>query len=467
MNNNIAQLTIEQVAHLVNPVNTTANQNPAKTNTVKRNRFRNCNNEQIVMWLDPRGMLPANHLVWFINDTVDCMDLSRFIAGSGGTDPRGRHSYDPAMHVKLIAYCRATGRHSAREMERAAKEDIPCRLLTAGQCPDHDTIASFEQRNRAALAELFEQSLNMASQASLIELDIAAVDGSKVKANASKHKAMSFGRMKKDIVKLTKAIRKIKKALKQGQLPDGQKEKLQKDLEFKTGRLSRITENKQALEKRVADEKVRAAKNRKSRKHSLRPEEKAQINFTDRESRIMCKGKSFEQAYNAQIAVDKRAQIIVAQTVTQEGNDKLQLVPMGRRVKENMGRLPNRFLGDSGFFSEEAVTSPELADTELFVPPGREKHYRELPPLVGRIPKNISVSDRMKRKLKTVAGKAIYAIRKGLVEPVFGQIKRCMRFPGFTVRGLTKVQQEWSFMCALHNFLKIYRSGFQPARAPA
>jgi transposase len=466
MNKNIAQLTIEQVAHLVNSVSIIADQEPPKAGVVRRNRFRNCNNEQIVMWLDPRGMLPANHLVWFINDAVDCLDLSGFVAGSGGTDSRGRHGYHPAMLVKLIAYCRATGRHSTREIEKAAKEDIPCRLLTAGQCPDHDTIANFEQQNRAALARLFEQSLNMALQANLVEMDIAAVDGSKVKANASKHKAMSLGRMKKDIAKLTKEVRKIQKALKQRQLPERQKEKLQKDLEFKTGRLSRIKENKQALEKRVADDKARAATNRKFAKRSVRSDEKAQINFTDRESRIMCKGKSFEQAYNAQIAVDKRAQIILAQTVTQEGNDKLQLVPMGRRVKENMGRLPNQFLGDSGFFSEEAVTSPELADTELFVPPGREKHYRELPPLVGRIANNISATDRMKRKLRTVAGKAIYGIRKGLVEPVFGQIKRCMRFPGFTVRGLTKAQQEWSLICALHNLLKIYRSGFQPIRVP-
>ncbi len=462
MNNNIVQLKIEQVDGLV----ADTAQKAQLATTAKRNRFLNCNNEQIVMWLDPRGMLPANHLVWFINDAVNCLDLSEFVAGSGGTDARGRRSYSPAMLVKLIAYCRATGRHSTREIEKAAKEDIPCRLLTAGQNPDHDTIASFENRNRAALARLFEQTISMAAQADLIELDIVAVDGSKLKASASKHKAMSFGRMGKAIAKLNKEITTIKKALKQYQ-PHGRKEKLVEDLNFKTHRLNRIKDNKQALQKRVADEKALSAKNRSSAKLAARPQAKAQINFTDRESRIMRKGKSFEQAYNAQIAVDKRAQIIVAQTVTQESNDKLQLVPMGQLIKKNMGRLPNQYLADSGYFSEEAVTSPALADTELFVPPGRDKNYKELPPLVGRIPKNISVANRMKRVLRTASGRAMYGFRKGLVEPVFGQVKRCMQFSEFTVRGLVKTQQEWSFMCALHNLLKIYRSSLRTVKAPA
>jgi len=463
MKNNIAQLKIEQV----NQPKAFAVKQSSNAVTVKRNRFVNCNNEQCVMWLNPKGMLTAKHLVWQINDAINLLDLSEFVAGSGGTDVRGRHSYDPAMLVKLIVYCRATGRHSSREIAKAAVEDIPCRLLTAGRQPHHDTIANFQNVNRQALANLFKQSLHLATQSNLIELDIVAVDGSKVKANTSKHKAMSFGRMKPKIVELTKEIRKLKKTLKQPTLPESQKEKLKMDLQFKNDRLLRIIENKQALEKRVATEKASKVEIRKSKQRSIKPESKTQINFTDRESRIMRKGNSFEQAYNAQIAVDKRAQIIVAQTVTQEGNDKLQLVPMGQNVKKNMGRLPKRFLGDAGFFSEEAVQSSELADTELFVPPARDKKYKELPALVGRIPTNISVSDRMKRKLRTTSGRAIYGIRKGLVEPVFGQIKSCMKFSEFTVRGLVKAQQEWSFMCALHNLLKICRHAPKAAQAPA
>lgn len=460
MNNNIVQLKIEQVE-----LQKTA-EKPSTAVLQKRNRFRNSNNKQMVMWLDPRGMLPSDHLVWFVNDAIDCMDLSEFISGTGGTDPRGCRGYDPAMLVKLITYCSVTGRKSSRMIETASKEDIPCRLLTAGQTPDHDTIHNFENNNRAALASLYEQTIKMALAANLIELDIVAVDGSKVKASASKHKAMSFGRMKKDIAKLTKAIRVIRKTLKQRHILERQKEKLIKDLEFKTNRLNRIKENKLALEKRVAEAKVIATKKNSSKKRNNKPEAKTQINFTDRESRIMRKGKSFEQAYNAQIAVDKRAQIIVAQTVTQEVNDKLQLVPMGRQIKKNMGQLPNTYLADSGYFSEEAVTSPVLTDTTLFVPPGRADYDRDQPPLIGRIPKDISATNRMKRKLRTAGGRAIYGIRKGLVEPVFGQIKRCMGFSEFTVRGLTKVQQEWSFMCAMHNLLKIFRSEFKPVRAP-
>lgn len=461
MNNSTLQLKIEQVKELEIP----AVQKSSNSGTLKRNRFLNCNNEQSVMWLSPRDMVPADHMVWFIDEAVNHLNLSEFVAGSGGTDARGRHSYDPTMMVKLIAYCRATGRHSSREIARAAKEDIPCRLLTGGRQPHHDTIANFENVNRQALANLFEQSLTLATQVGLIELDIVAVDGSKVKANASKHKAMSFGRMKTKIPELSKEIRKLKKTLKRHTLSESQKQKLKADLEFKTERLRCIVENKQALENRIAVESTSKKETHKSKQRSSKPEPKTQINFTDRESRIMRKGNTFEQAYNAQIAVDNQAQIIVAQTVTQEGNDKLQLVPMGLRVKKNMGRLPNRFLGDSGFFSEEAVQSLELADTELFVPPARDKNYKELPPLIGRIAATISASDRMKRKLRTTAGRAIYGIRKGLVEPVFGQIKRCMRFSEFTVRGLVKAQQEWSFMCALHNLLKICRYEQKSPRA--
>jgi hypothetical protein len=275
---------------------------------------------------------------------------------------------------------------------------------------------------------------------------------------------MSFGRMKLRIGELRKEIKKLKKTLKRRSLPASQKQKVNVDLEFKTSGLNMIVENKIALEKRVAAEFSSKMEMVKTKQRSNKPESKTQINFTDRESRIMRKGKGFEQAYNAQIVVDKRAQIIVAQTVTQEGNDKLQLVPMSQQVKRNMGRSPNRVLGDSGYSSEEALSSPELADIELFVPPVREKNYKALPPMVGRIPADISESDRMKRKLRTTAGRAIYAIRKGLVEPVFGQIKRCMRFSELTVRGLVKAQQEWSFMCALHNLLKICRHKQKAAR---
>jgi len=460
MNNSIVQLKIEQV----NQPESSAVKKPENLVAVPRNRFLISNNEQTVMWLSPRSMVPEDHIVWFINEAVNRLDLRAFVAGSGGTDARGRHSYDPVMLVKLIVYCRATGRHSSRQIEKAAQEDIPCRLLTSGQQPHHDTIANFENVNREALANLYTQSLNLATQADLIELDIVAVDGSKIKASASRHKAMSFGRMKTRIGELRKEIKKIKKSLKKRSLAASQKRKLNADLEFKTSRVNTIIENKQELENRVAAEFASKQEIVKSKQRSNKPESKTQINFTDRESRIMRKGKGFEQAYNAQVVVDKRAQIIVAQSVTQEGNDKLQLVPMSQQVKINMGRSPNRVLGDTGYSSEEALSAPELADIDLFVPPVREKNYKALPPMVGRIPADISQSDRMKRKLRTTAGRAMYAIRKGLVEPVFGQIKRCMRFSEFTVRGLVKAQQEWSFMCALHNLLKICRHEQKVAR---
>lgn len=234
----------------------------------------------------------------------------------------------------------------------------------------------------------------MATEAHLIDMDVVAVDGSKKKANASKHKAMSYGRMTKKSAELNEDIRKIRKTLKQRQLPETKRAKLLKDLKFKTARLSRIKENKLALEQRVALENANKIKNGKAQARCTRPKAKTQINFTDRESRIMRKAKGFEQAYNAQIAVDKKTQIIVAQAMTQETNDKQQLVPMGRQIKKNMGRLPNQYLADSGYFSAEAVTAPELRDTELFVPPGRGESEPCQSPLVGRIPKDITPVDR-------------------------------------------------------------------------
>jgi transposase len=172
MNNSIVQLKIEQV----NQPESSAAQKSENLVTVPRNRFLISNNEQTVMWLSPRSMVSEDHLVWFIDEAVNRLDLSAFVAGSGGTDARGRRSYNPAMLVKLIAYCRATGRHSSRQIAKAAQEDIPCRLLTFGQQPHHDTIANFENVNRAALATLFTQSLNLATEADLIELDIVAVE---------------------------------------------------------------------------------------------------------------------------------------------------------------------------------------------------------------------------------------------------------------------------------------------------
>lgn len=458
------QLEIEQVMAAVKPESAPR---PLKSGTGQRNKFNSYNPHQQVMWLNPRGMLPDNHKVWFVSAALDAMDLSGIVAGSGGQDPRGRRAYDPVMLVKLIVYCRMTGRHSAREMERATWEDIPCRLLVADQHPDHDTIAAFQSANREALGRLFEQTLAMGGQAGLIDLDTVAVDGTKVKANASKHKAMSYRRMKRKAAELNREIRRLKRALRCSGLSEGTKGKLQKDLEFKVGRLERIKENKRALEERVATEQAGLSSGRRARAGKVRPAPKAQINFTDRESRIMPRGKTFEQAYNAQVAVDKRAQIIVAHSVTQQVNDKRQLVPMGKRIKQNTGKLPNRLLADSGFFSQEAVSCPELAETELFVPPGRECYDADKPSLIGRIPKNITPAERMRRKLQTTAGRAIYGLRKGLVEPVIGQIKRCMGFAEFTVRGIEKVEQEWSFICALHNLLKIYRSGFWPECQPA
>jgi hypothetical protein len=193
------------------------------------------------------------------------------------------------------------------------------------------------------------------------------------------------------------------------------------------------------------------------------PDPKAQRNFTDPESRIMKDGasKGFEQAYNAQIAVDEGSQVIVAAGVTQETNDKKQLIPMMKKVKENTKELPEAVLADAGYFSETNVTAKELKAVDLYIPPDRQKHG-EKPTLVkGRPPKNLSVADVMRRKLRTKAGQEVYRFRKAIVEPVFGQIKEARNFRRFSLRGLVKVEAEWTLVCLTHNLLKLFRSGWE------
>ena len=192
------------------------------------------------------------------------------------------------------------------------------------------------------------------------------------------------------------------------------------------------------------------------------PKDKAQRNFTDPESRIMKDGasKGFEQAYNAQIVVDDASQIIVATGVTQETNDKKQLIPMIKQVKENLGDLPKNLSADAGYFSETNVTAPDLKAVDLYIPPDRQKHGEKPVAIKGRAPKNLSVADRMRRKLRTKAGQEIYRFRKAIVEPVFGQIKEERKFRRFSLRGLVKVESEWTLVCLTHNLLKLFRSGY-------
>jgi transposase len=416
------------------------------------------------------ALLPDGHLVWSISKAVRGLDLTGILDKYSGKGGVGRNAYDPTMMLTVIIYCYCEGQTSTRAIEKMCKENIPCRVLAGGLTPDHDTINSFLLMHRYEFPGIFQQVLKMVDQAGLVELDHVSVDGSKINANASKRKAMSYKRMRTQIRKLKKELNELRNELKKARRRKGEAgkrevQRLEREIEFRQPRLERIERAKKDLEDRVRVKHQAKAEARKSRERkgrsprNARPKPDDQINFTDPESRIMHKsGKQFEQSYNAQIVVDRRAQIIVACDVVQDANDKQMLEPMLKQVVKRLGRVPNRASADSGYFSQDHLSAPVASTIELFVPPGRESHSRKTKPAVGRIPADLSTADRMRRKLSTKRGKEVYARRKCIVEPVFGQIKHSVfAFEQFSWRGLDNVRCEWALVCAAHNLVKLHR----------
>jgi len=441
--------------------------------------------------------LPEGHLALFISDVVDhALDLTPILVTYETGDGRGQPPYHPALMVKLLVYAYCTGTPSSRRIEKATYEEVPYRVLAANQHPDHDSIAAFRQQHLPALAGLFTDVLALCRAAGLVQLGHVALDGTKVLANASKHKAMSYGRMGEAERKLKEEVAAL---LAQAQQVDAAEDarygksrrgdELPAELARRQSRLAKIREAKAALEAAARAEAVEAAAaaeaKRAERQRQVEttgrkpagrppqvpdpaqatPDPKAQRNFTDPESRIMKDGatKSFVQAYNAQAAVDGAAQIIVAAAVTQEANDKQQLVPMLTEVLANCGAAPTAASADSGYFSETAVTAPAVAAIDLYVPPDRQKHGDA--PAPAPLPDDGTVIGAMRAKVRGPAGHALYALRKAIVEPVFGQIKDARGFRRFSFRGLPKVQAEWLLICLTHNLLKLFRAGWTPQAA--
>ena len=397
---------------------------------------------------DPGCWLPADHPVRFFNQMVEEeLDVSQFIGNSDNLGTHGRPSYDPVMLLKIVLYGYMVGVNSSRDLAKACVERIDFRFLTGGLIPSFSTITKFRADSAQALAGLFSQSVSIASKDDLVEMQNVAFDGTKILANASKHKAMSYERMREKVERYHTEIEALKVERRAATVR--RKEEIERELEFKRERLSNLQEQKFALEDQHFEQSGEL------------PKEKDQRNFTDPESRIMKKGAGFEQCYNAQAAVDKSNQIIVAAYVTQAGNDKQQLEPLVAHTIEQVGVLPDRGLADAGYFSEAVAESlkQQYGTTEWLISPGRLAHgsHSGAPPR-GRIPRNISVTDLMRRKLSTKAGKAAYAQRKAIVEPAFGQIKEAnLEFRRFSFRGLKKVSGEWLLVCAAHNLLKVVR----------
>lgn len=439
-----------------------------------------------------KDWLPESHLVYFIMDLGDQLDLTDII-NSYTKSSKGAPAYHPKMMTDLYLYSYCTGTSSSRKIEQKTYEDVAYRVIAGGSHPDHDTIAEFRKRNLKALMGLFVQVLNICKKANLVKLGHVSLDGTKVKANASKHKAMSYTRMCKKEEELKKIVEELfKKAEETDEYEDkkygkGKKAfELPEELKFQEGRLRKIREAKAALEEEAKErakkeeeerrkKELEAAKKRKGKKRgrkpkpiSKSPKAKAQKNFTDPESRIMkeSSGKGFIQAYNAQAAVDADSQVIVAADVVNAPVDKQQAVPMVEKIKKNTGKNPNEISGDAGYYSEENVEKLEKKKIDVYITPGKENHTkRDEPAVRGRPPNNLSIKEKMIRKLRTKKGKKKYGRRKETVEPVFGQIKHCRGFRQFLLRGLEKVQGEWNLMCTTHNILKLYRSGYAITRA--
>ena len=420
--------------------------------------------EELLLPPSLRDWLPEKHLAYFVSDVVDNLDLSAMDAVYG-SEKRGQPPYDPLMMTKVLVYGYCVRVFSSRRIERRLVEDIAFRVLAADNQPNFRTISDFRKIHLKTLEGLFEQVLKIALEAGAMKVGRVALDGTKVKASASKHKAMSYDRM---LEKEKQLKVEVKRLLEQAEAADAEEDalygkdrtgdELPAELERRETRLKKIKEAKRALEERARQKAVAEGKEPKQ----AEPKDKDQYNFTDPESRIMKGADGFVQAYNAQAAVEPAFQLIVGQTVTQATNDKEQLIPMLATIEEQSGQRPVDVLADSGYCSEknlEHLDSEQKPERRVigYIATERQKHdeYKEPCPR-GRLPKGATRVDRMKRTLKTKAGKAVYAARKTIVEPVFGQIKQARGFRQFLLRGINKVRGEWSLLCLTHNILKIY-----------
>lgn len=456
-----------------------------------KSRFRPYSPDQ--QYLFPQDMkqwLPEDDLVYFVMDVVKQLDL-REIYRPYEFERRGQPPYNPTMMVTLLIYAYAVGMPSSRKIEQATYHSIPFRVLTANQHPDHDTVADFRKRHLHSLSGLFVQVLRLCQKAGLVKLGHIALDGTKVKANASKHKAMSYSRMEKKAAELEQQVKDL---LAQAEHVDenenakyGKGKKgndLPKELKFRQTRLEKLQKAKEALEeeakteaaakqpeyeaKRKAYSEKTGRRGRPPKPPSEQPDPKKQRNFTDPESRIMpvSGGKDFVQGYNCQAAVDKETQVIVAAHVTQATNDKQQVLPLIAGIEINTDKtLPKIISADSGYFSEANCKELARREVDSYIATGKLKHGETNLSPRGRIPKDATIKERMTRKLRTLKGRNTYSLRKHIVEPVFGQIKEARNFRRFSCRGLEPCQHEWGLVCLTHNIMKLFRSGYEFNRA--
>ncbi|MEO7231447.1 MAG: IS1182 family transposase, partial [Polaromonas sp.] len=424
--------------------------------------------------------LNEDHLARFIVEVVDQLDLSRLTRQYAG---RGSKAHHPATLLAILVYGYATGVFSSRKLERATYDSVAFRFIAAGSHPDHDTLATFRRRFLGELQALFVQVLELAKEMKLLKLGTVCLDGTKIHANASRHSALSHGHIEKLEVQLKAEVAELfalAESADQANIPDGanlpdeikrRQDRLAVMATAKTKIAARAAE-RYAREKAEYDQKMaaRAARQEETGKkpggklpQAPQPGPKAtdQINLTDEESRIMpVAGGGFEQAYNAQAAVDASTMLVIGTGVTQAPNDKEQIVPMlqtlaaQRQTKDEVTHL----IADTGYFSEKNMQACEAVNVTPFIAVARDEHH---PGWLERhsepepLPQNPTATQTMSRRLRTVAGRAIYAVRKQTVEPVFGIIKSVLGFRQFSLRGLDKVRGEWSLVCLAWNLKRM------------
>ena len=466
-------------------------------------RFRDCSLDQPFL-LPPslQDWLPEGHLARFIADVVNELDLSAIYAEYYRKDDRGQQGYHPLLLTRLLLYGYCIGLTSSRRIQKATHDDVAFRYLAADQHPDHDTIANFRQQHLKALAGLFVQALRLCQQAGLVKLGTVAIDGTKILANASTRRSVPY---KKICEREPYWQQMVDGLLAEAQRTDEQEDQrygkgqpadpLPTELAHAQSRLARLRQAKAELEREakqhlneleqiapprgrgrpkkgtLAEQKAPGQENAKKQLQRARRNAAApsrQYNFVDPDSRVMHDNarKCFVQGYNAQIATDSHAQVIVAAELTQQTNDRQQLVPMARAVRDTTGAVPENLLADAGYWDTASLHDPVLEGIEVLVAPDSQPPPPGAP-LPANAPNNAEAL-RMRELLASESGRARYSLRKAVVEPVFGQIKEVRGIRRFRLRGLERASGEWKFICATHNLLKLfrYRSAQSPYGAP-
>ena len=406
-------------------------------------------------------LIPAGDPVFFLREVLAKLDLEAFHRVYRAE--RGRPPYDPQLMLGLYLYGAMRRTYSSRRLAELCQRDVACMYLVGRAQPDFHTISEFRQRFAQEMAGLFVQVLKLCQEAGLVRLGHISLDGTKVRANASKHKAMSYGRMLEKEWSIEAEVQGwIAEGLREDEDdndehgPDDDGWSLPPEFEVMERRLEKIRAGKARLEELVREKATEKGRDPDTEKVP----EKAQTNFTDPESRIMKTTEGFGQCYNAQAAVDASSQVIVAAEVSNAAPDVQRLRPMLEQVHENTGHFPDAFSADAGYASEANFIA--LAEADIYAVVALRRYHRDEPPAADPAPKRSSgrwlQREVMRDRLGTVEGKAAYKLRKQTVEPVFGQIKAARAFRQFLRRGLPAVSAEWSFLCTVHNLLKLQRA---------